>query len=462
MISPRISFPQTRGSSRRWNILLLTVLSVASFTLLPVTTASAAPALSTVALADPAPVGSKNVVSQLASYVKDSVVKTYDSCGALWQNHGKCNAIRKQQSLYREKIAEQWELQGLYAHESRKQVQKRLAQVQGGYSYGEYVFLQKGKEDRGKVLNMAFLMWGAPRFLPYALMFNPDMLPSTFVNEKKTQSLETPAQRISRERSAAILQTMAKLEQAAKAGGAGGYLSKLNIFGKKKQSEQQEKLVNVYDETRHVLGQGTFSPRPILEKLERAVFRTNEDFSRAEQRLASIPACIVQGLGYAISGQANAGILASLQPHFLHRGKVVTHLKKVTEADDFLVQADVDLDSIAPRLLRDACSDRMLGGPDWTPSELRQGLRDWLQLAVTEPASRLAHTDGDLYYNGNVARLVLMGFYGCQGARGVGRVEPTLSQLLLCSSRVGSSESASTTDTANNQTKKVSKGRWSR
>jgi hypothetical protein len=458
MISSRISFPQ-RGLPRRWNILLLAVLSVASFAVLPVTTASTAPPSSAVAVVA-APVvataASKNVVSQLFSYVKDTIVKTSDSCGQLWQNHGKCNTIRKQQSLYRENIAEQWELQGLYAQESRKQVQKRLAQVQGGFSYGDYIFLQKGKEDRGKVLNMVFLMWGAPRFLPYALMFNPEMLPSTFVNDKKTQSMETPTQRVSRERSAAILQAMAKLEQQAKAGGGGSYLSKLNIFGKKKQLQQQQNLVRVYDQTRQVLGEETFSPRPVLEKLEQAVFRVNEDFSRAEQRLASIPACIVQGLGQAISGQAAAGLLASIQPHFLHRGKVVTHLKKVTEADDFLVQADVDLDSIAPRLLRDACADRMLGGPDWTPSELRQGLRDWLTLAVTEPASRLEQTNGDMYYNGNVARLVLMGFYGCQGARGVGRVEPTLPQLLLHSSRVGCSESTSTTD------EKAFKGRWSR
>lgn len=395
----------------------------------------------------PPPTGGRNPVVALVTYVKDSVVKTADSCGQLWKNHGKCKAIRQQQSAYRESIGEQWELQGLYASENKKQVRQRLSKLQGGISYADYLFLQKGKEDRSKVMNLAFLMWGAPRFLPYALMFNPDMLPSTFTNDNKNSpyAIESPASRLARERSAAIVQALSNLEHQAKAGSGGNFISKMNIFGKKKQQEKQRQLVNVYDQTRQTLA-ASLTPRMVLGKLERVLFQSDQDFARAEQRLCHVPPCIVQGMSNVISGKASAGALAALTPNFLQRGKVVNHLRKVAEADDFLIQANIDLDTIPPRVLLETCSDRMMGGPDCTPAELRHSLKEWLQMAVTEPAGKMAAqaaADGtpSLFYNGNVARLALMAHFASQGARGVGRSEPTLPQLLLSGSKTSSDQS---------------------
>jgi hypothetical protein len=85
----------------------------------------------------------------------------------------------------------------------------------------------------------------------------------------------------------------------------------------------------------------------------------------------------------------------------------------------------------------------MLGGPDWSPAQLKEGLQEWLRLTVQDPASLLVERTAHgtpLFYNGNMMRLSLMSFYGCQAARGVGRLEPTLPQLLL-----GSGASSSVT-----------------
>ena len=438
---------------------------------------------------------SGNVVIQLASYIKNSIVKTVDNCGQLWTNHGKCKEIRQKMTKHRETVREQWDLQGLYQADTRSQLKQRLAQIQGGITYQEFVFLQKGKEDRAKVMNLMFFMWGAPRFLPYALMLNPDMLPSPFKQQDPAAAtasgsvgsntsadgqllLETPAQRIWRERSGIFLQTLADLERhAMSTTGSASFLAKLNIFGKKKQQEKHQKLVQVYQETKHALAQTvTMTTDTFVQRMEPLVYRASQDFSRAEQRLVHIPQCLVQGLGKSITGQAVAGFFGALQPHFLHRNKVVSHLRKVTEADDFLVQAVIDLESISPRLLQEACRDRMVGGPDWTPTELRAGLQEWLRVAVQEPSQVLLVSSSSsnstlpnkLYYNGNVMRMALMAFYGCQAARGVGRTEPTLAQLLLlkqqqdvgkkADSRSGSDNGSSSSSRGSSSSSSSSKG----
>lgn len=50
----------------------------------------------------------------------------------------------------------------------------------GSISYPEFSLMQRGVEDRWKLLNVMSLMVFASDFAPYALMFYPQMLPSTF------------------------------------------------------------------------------------------------------------------------------------------------------------------------------------------------------------------------------------------------------------------------------------------
>ena len=136
----------------------------------------AAPVASTPVAVDASSDGSGgNVIFQLFGLVKDSLVRTVDGTKEMWGNHGRCKQIRSKQKEYREKLQKQWEFEekGL----TPKEMKQRLAKVNGGITYDEFVFLVKGQEDRGKLMNMFFLMWGAPRLFPYALMFYPEILP---------------------------------------------------------------------------------------------------------------------------------------------------------------------------------------------------------------------------------------------------------------------------------------------
>lgn len=366
------------------------------------------------ALLLPAVAVAENVIVQVATYAKDSIVKTADSCKTLWTNHQKCNDIRKQQKIFRDSCIERWESQG--ARESRKELQKRAGSIQGGISFADYIFLQKGKEDRGKVLNMVFLMWGAPRFLPYALWFNPDLLPSTFKNEAGETTYETTAQRFARERTVSILNTLANLERQAKSQATGGFLSGLNIFGGSAKKNKQTTLVAVYNHTKSLLI-NPLQNDDVIQSL-RSLANKDVPFTRAEQKLVGVPACIVKGLNQAVSGKPASGILSAVTPHFLVRGSFVNHLRRLSDTDDFLVQAGVDLESIPSKLLHETCRDRMLYGSSET--ELRAQLHEWL--TITQPEKE--------HYNGNLARLILMAYYGCQSIRSH-TIEPTLQHLLL-------------------------------
>jgi len=147
------------------------------FTAIPVTLGSAvaapvaaSPSASTAAAATVSTTaatgggGGGNPVMQLVGYVKDSVVRTVDGCGLLWKNHQRCNDIRSKQKTHREKLQSKWEMEGRMTPEEMK---NKLKMVNGGITYDEFTFLGKGKEDRGKLMNVVFLMVGAPRFLPY-------------------------------------------------------------------------------------------------------------------------------------------------------------------------------------------------------------------------------------------------------------------------------------------------------
>ena len=89
----------------------------------------------------------------------------------------------------------------------------------------------------------------------------------------------------------------------------------------------------------------------------------------------------------------------------------------------------------------------MIGGPNRSEDELRSNLQDWLNLVVTQPAARLQKaasakgatnpasssselTVPSLYYNENLARLALMGYYSCVSVRDA-RSESVLPRLLF-------------------------------
>jgi hypothetical protein len=387
---------------------------------------------------------SKNVIVTLFTYVKDSVVRTATGCGQLYTNHQRCNEIRKKQSLFRAQLKEQWEQSGLYENYSNKQMQQLLSRHAGGISYEEYIFLQRGKEDRGKVLNMGFLMWGAPRILPYALMFNKNMLPSPFLLEEGGESM---VESLRRDRTKAILNTLLTMEKQMVAV-SGNFFS--NLFSSKSAAHRHEVVRSVVTETSKVLrtmdcstDSARTSVAPLWQRWESLLYRTGTDFTRGETRLCLVPPCIVQGLAQAVFG-ASGGILTQLTPAFLQRGRLVGHLEKVQAADEFLLQAQIDLTTIPKRLLHEACQDRLIDtGSHRSTQDLRVSLSDWLHLtAPTKPPSETADEVAPVvYFNGNLARLVLMAYYGCAAVRDAHSIS-RLPQLLYRggnSSAVGSS-----------------------
>lgn len=383
---------------------------------------------------------SGNVVVQLVGYVKTSIVKTVDGCGQLWRNHGRCNDIRKKIQSHRDSIKLGWEEDegGSLLSQAQKE---RLKTLVGGISYEEYIFLQQGKDDRSKVFNLMFLMWGAPRFLPYALMFNPDMLPSPFRERATGESVWVTQ---SRERSTAVVQALLNLERDARVTPA---LAKLNFFGKKKQEEAKVQLLRVIDDMAHLLSSPLRPPvgaEQLLAQLKPFLYRDESDFSRSEQRLCHVPKSLVRGINGVLNGGAG-GILAAIQPHFLTRGRVVGHILKVAESDDFLITNNMNLTHIPKRFLQEACSERLMGVLGLSTDELREQLGDWL--ALNTPVEGAGQ-----YYNDNVARLALMGYYSCWAARGdqaALRLAPLLYQPPLPSrSRVQSARSSSASPSA--------------
>ena len=337
---------------------------------------------------------SPNAVAQLFHYLQDSVVKTVDGCKELWSNHGRCNDIRSKLKAYRDQLA----VTDAYVSLPPKQKRQLLAQqYAGGISFEEYHFLQKGKEDRGKVMSLVFLMWGAPRILPYALLFNPTMLPSPFA---RTSSAE------GKTRATALLQTLLQLENEP--------FAKKNplLFWSRQKSDTPSQVLT---QTQDWLSSPSPTAASALQRAEQWLFRSTNDFTRAEQRLVGLPKSVVTGLGNAVT-QTSGGFLASLSPQFLQRGKLVGHLQKVTEADQFLRSINAeDMDSIPQWLLKETCHERLIEGS--TIDECKQGLQEWLEL-TEQPEG--------LYFNGNLARTILLGYYGMESLKKDGLILPRL------------------------------------
>lgn len=356
---------------------------------------------------------SKNPIGAVVGYVKNSITRTVNGCGELWANYGTCNDIRAKIKVHQDALKDDWVRRGLYEANS-KELKQKLQETIGGITYDEYVFLQKGKEDRSKVMSLAFLSVGAPRFLPYALMFQPDMLPTPLKPPKDEATGETFLEKQSRERSGAIIQMLLNLEKEAR---TIPLTARLNVFGRAKQEEKLKSMQNVNHEIENFLEhtgvQSRQGARKLLERLEPFLY-SHEEFPRDVNRISQMPMSITKGIGNALLGE---GFLTNLSPAFMQRGRLIGHLKKIAEADSFLVEAQVDLSTLTPESLREACSERFIGSPGMCNTDLISTLEDWLTLVEQEPGQRQEMSSSTLYYNGNLARTALMSYYALQGTQ---------------------------------------------
>lgn len=347
-----------------------------------------------------------NPIIKLGEYVKDSFVRFKDGTVQLYTNHQTCNDIRSKQKAYLAKLS---------ASAQTEQQQKILSKYKisaGGISYDEFDFLQKGKEDRGKLANIVFMMMFAPNFVPYAFMFFPEMLPSPFSisTASKMGIAVSKWDSISRERTHAVVQTLLDLEKAAR---VPPIMSNVNPFkgGTKRLMEKMEILG-------HQLGgilvtngaRGCEGAELVMEVLKDQIYKTSKH-TRTETSLANLPKSVISGIGRALEAPS----FNSLIPNFIIRGKVLNNLKQIEESDEFLVEQNVDLSSLSTTVLQEACNSRLIGGIGRSDEEMILHLSKWLELAVKQP-DRITK-QGNLYYNANLARVALLAYNAIDAAR---------------------------------------------
>ena len=361
--------------------------------------------------------GNSNPVGQLAGYVKDSFVRMKDGSVQLYTNHQRCNEIRAKQRQY---LA----IAAAALPETERKAAAKYNVSAGGISYEEYNFLTNGKEDRSKLANIVFMMFFSPNFVPYAFMFFPEMLPSPFAMPANKLGLpHSRLDQISRERTHAVVQAMLDLERAAR---VAPMVSNLNPFGKGKTKRMMEGM----DRLGHDIGgllmandaNGSQGANLVMKVLKDEIY-TVEKPKKAKTSLTCIPKSVVKGLGRALEAPG----FNSLIPTFIVRGKVLNNLKKLENADKFLVNQNIDLGTLSSDLLQEACSARLIGGPRRTDDEMMEGLSTWLDVTVKQPEA-IAQQSG-LHYNGNLARAALLSYNVLDGARD-GRSSSYLPRLL--------------------------------
>ena len=253
------------------------------------------------------------------------------------------------------------------------------------------------------------------------------MMPSPFAKRKDTNE-------ISRERCHAVITTLLDIERGAR---VAPWSSKLNPFGRKATERAMERLDSLIGMgCTHMMENGAHGPnggKMLLEKLKPYLY-TSQPLSKQQRLLLSgniFPKQFMKGLAKAISADP------------LNKGSSpfgigpIKHIESVTLADEFLVDQEIDLDSINSALLEEACSARLIGGPGWTDEERRVALMSWLQETEITPREMMKKKDtvevggvdigrggddggGDnnvLHFNGNLARAALMCYNAVDATR---------------------------------------------
>lgn len=352
--------------------------------------------------------GGSNPLVQLGGYVKDSLVRFKDGSGELITNHKKCNAIREKQKAYLTAV------QSTMSEEEKKKMGKRITPTTGGITYEEFDFLQKGKEDRSKLGNIAFMMFAAPNFLPYAFMFFPDMLPGPFkANTNKMGLQYSKWDMISRERSHAVIKALVNLERDARVPPA---IANLNPFGKGKTKRNMERIERFGQAAAAVLvtkgAVGDAGANVALNLLRDQIYVPADSLGKKEQFLVNIPKNIIKSLCQALEAPTPP---SDFLPSFVIRGRVLAGIKMVSNADEFLVNQKIDLNTISSDLLLEACNSRLISAVGKTDEEMRAHLANWLDMAVIQPSLMVEKTG--LKYNANLARTVLLSYHAIDAAR---------------------------------------------
>ena len=325
----------------------------------------------------------ENPVAQLIGFVKYTAVETVNGCKQLYTNHQKCNGIRKQIKEYHLK------------HNPGVKNTNSLPIM--GITFAEYNFLQQGKADRGKVFNLIFLSLGAPKFLPYALLFNPDMLPTPLKMKAGNQGT------LQRRPTFTALPLLIQLEDRI-VNPPENPIGKLMFWTKKEKETRRNFLLKLREEAFANLESRSrgFSTGAVYP--DASLFTSDTPISRADQRLCQLPPQLISSISQVLSG-GKSGFLSGLTPNFMTRGNICSHLNQINEADDFLRNNQVNLTSVDDYLIQKTCADRWIESSSGNVERMRDRLDLWLETT---------HHNTTDYYNQNLHKLSLMGINALQ------------------------------------------------
>lgn len=333
-----------------------------------------------------------NPIAALLGSMKKYLVDFKDGLGQMNTDHKRCNEIRAKQRAFAKE-------RGATRPRGMRGIQT------GGITYEEYDHLRKGLIDRNKLFAVAVVSVCLPNYFVYYLWSFPDMMPSPFMKEKD-------AAEVSRERCHAVISTMLDIEKCAR---VAPWSSKLNPFGRKATERAMGRLTELIGtgcaNMEEPGASGASGGKIIMSKLKRQLY-TAEPPTKQQRMLMGnvIPKQIMKGLTKAICADP---INKAASPFGIG---AVKHVESVTLADEFLVDQSIDLDTIDAKLLAEACSARLIGGPGWTTDERREALRRWLREVEIKPREATKIDDG-LHFNGVLARAALMCYNAVDGTR---------------------------------------------
>ena len=340
---------------------------------------------------------SANILAQWTESLQFTVEATKNS----WRAHSRCNQIRAKQRNFRDSLRQEW--QDLGANE--KDISMRLKTNNGGISYEEFEFLQRGNEDRTKVLQIGFVALCWPKVFPVVLTWFPGLLPSHF-DRPIFSAGETKLEAQSRERSHAVLNMILKIEKECRITKKG----LAQFFAGKQGRLQLLRLQRLEGTITDILTMGSLEPGTVLDSIEDEIYLPEKPKGG---KAPSIPTSLVKCFNFVISGRS--GFFDNLAADFLAQGQVVNQLRKVTEGDEFIVNQGICLETLSTKSIVDACNARLIGTLGRSEDEMRQQLKLWLEYAAIIP-NRRVQTSGE-YFNGNVARSALMVYFALNAVR---------------------------------------------
>ncbi|KAL3805225.1 hypothetical protein ACHAW5_010038 [Stephanodiscus triporus] len=360
---------------------------------------------------------SSNPLVQLATYVRDTAVNFKNGIGEMNSAHRRCNGIREKQRRHAESVLGTSRPRGI-----------RGIQV-GGISYEEYDFLRKGLVDRNKLFAVIMVSLCLPNYFVYYLWSFPDMMPGPFMKSQRD------ANEISRQRCHAVISVMMDVERGAR---IAPWSSKLNPFGRGATERAMSRLGDLVESGCSLMAEagirGPDGGGTVLRRLG-PMIRSSSPITKQQRLLTG------KGDDMVLLKKLTKGLTKAINADPLNKGAspfgigAVQHIESVALADKFLVDQGIDVYEIDSRLIEEACSARLIGGPKWTDEERKEALVSWLREVEIAPRGEASTTkveeeDGNnvvvqqqeqqqqrCYYNGNMARAVLMCYNAVDGTR---------------------------------------------